>query len=82
MPPRRPFVTPPPTGKARILGLVKSEPQEPLPERLIREAMERGDFDDLPGTGKPLPGRGTIDDQYWWVREWVKRDREAGSSGE
>ncbi len=29
---------------------------ESLAERLIREAQERGEFDDLPGHGRPLPG--------------------------
>jgi DnaJ family protein C protein 28 len=27
---------------------------EPLIDRLIRESMERGEFDDLPGTGQPI----------------------------
>ena len=36
-------------------------------ERQIREAAERGEFDDLPGAGKPL--RGLDDpDPDWWVR--------------
>ena len=37
--------------------------------------MERGEFDDLPGTGVPLPGAGTVDDELWWVREWLARNR-------
>lgn len=44
-------------------------------ERLIREAMEAGQFENLPGTGKPIPGRGTTDDDLWWVRNWVRRNR-------
>ncbi|MGH8951665.1 MAG: DUF1992 domain-containing protein [Acidimicrobiia bacterium] len=47
---------------------------ETLPERLIREAIEAGDFDDLPGAGKPLPGAGNRDDDLWWVRAWLKRN--------
>jgi hypothetical protein len=27
---------------------------EPLIDRLIRESMERGEFDDLPGSGEPI----------------------------
>ena len=27
---------------------------EPLVDKMIREAMERGEFDDLPGTGQPI----------------------------
>ena len=47
---------------------------EPHVERLIREAIEAGEFDDLPGSGKPIPGAGTRDDDLWWVREWMKRN--------
>ena len=45
-------------------------------DRIIREAMESGDFDDLPGTGKPIPGAGSVDDEMWWVRDWIKRNRQ------
>jgi hypothetical protein len=48
---------------------------ESYPERLIREAIEAGEFDELRGIGKPIPGRGTTDDDLWWVREWVSRNR-------
>lgn len=54
-------------------------------ERLIREAIEAGEFEDLPGAGKPIPGAGQPDDPRWWVRGWVERMREdeaAGSSDE
>jgi hypothetical protein len=51
---------------------------ETLPERLIREAMEAGKFDDLPGTGKPLPGAGIPDDDLWWARAWLERNQEEG----
>lgn len=45
-------------------------------DRIILEAMEEGEFDDLPGTGRPIPGRGTVDDDLWWVRSWVERNRQ------
>jgi hypothetical protein len=52
----------------------ESEPRyESLPERLIREAVEEGRFDDLPGAGEPLPGAGQPDDDLWWVRAWLRR---------
>lgn len=44
-------------------------------ERIIRKAMEAGEFDDLPGTGKPIPGAGTVDDELWWVRSWLRRNQ-------
>jgi hypothetical protein len=40
-------------------------------DRIIREAQERGDFDDLPGTGKPLPDRGELYDENWWLKQWI-----------
>jgi len=52
-----------------------SDRYESLPERLIREAIEAGELDDLPGAGKPLPGAGVPDDDLWWVRDWLKRNR-------
>jgi hypothetical protein len=47
---------------------------ESLPERLIREAIEAGEFDDLPGEGEPIPGGGRPDDELWWTRAWLKRN--------
>ena len=33
-----------------------------------------GEFDGLPGTGKPIPGRGRADDDLWWVRGYLRRE--------
>lgn len=57
------------------IGQPDSSRGESRAERLIREAIEAGGFDDLPGAGVPIPGRGTKDDALWWVREWVRRNR-------
>jgi Domain of unknown function (DUF1992) len=43
-------------------------------ERQIREAMERGDFDDLPGQGKPIPGLDRPQDELWWLRDKLRRE--------
>ena len=40
----------------------------------IREAQERGEFDDLPGKGKPLTGLDGIHDELWWVKQWMQRE--------
>lgn len=45
-------------------------------DRIVREAMERGEFDGLPGEGKPIPGAGQKDDEFWWVRRWLRRNEE------
>jgi len=44
-------------------------------DRQIREAMERGEFDDLPGAGKPIPGAGRPYEPNWWVRCFLERER-------
>lgn len=43
-------------------------------ERRIREAQERGDFDDLPGAGKPIPDIDRPHDELWWVRQLLRRE--------
>lgn len=47
-------------------------------ENRIREAMEAGAFDDLPGAGKPIPDIDEPYDELWWVRKWVERERLRG----
>ena len=62
--------------------------RQALVEQLIQEAMERGEFDNLPGKGKPLP----LDDNPYlepgqalgfgllkkngFAPEWIERDKE------
>ncbi|GAB2807715.1 DnaJ family domain-containing protein [Streptomyces daliensis] len=43
-------------------------------DRQIREATERGAFDDLPGAGKPLAGERAPYDEQWWLREKMVRE--------
>jgi DnaJ homologue, subfamily C, member 28, conserved domain len=43
-------------------------------DKQIREATERGDFDNLPGTGKPLPDAGQGYDDQWWIKSYLKRE--------
>lgn len=45
-------------------------------EEIITNAQKRGEFDDLPGTGKPIPGAGKKDDDLWWIRSWIERNRD------
>jgi hypothetical protein len=47
---------------------------ESVVDQQIRMAQERGEFDNLPGTGKPLPGRGRPDDELWWVKGYLRRE--------
>jgi hypothetical protein len=43
-------------------------------DKQIRMAEERGDFADLPGKGKPLPGLDAPYDENWWVKSWIERE--------
>ena len=43
--------------------------------------MERGEFDDLPGAGKPIEGLGAEHDPDWWLKKLVERERIAGAAG-
>lgn len=55
---------------ARRMGDVRSHIDE-----VIRQATERGDFDDLPGAGRPIEGLGEEHDPDWWLRKLVERER-------
>jgi hypothetical protein len=48
---------------------------ESLVDQKIREALERGEFDNLPGSGKPLPGHGGDYEEDWYVKELVDREK-------
>lgn len=47
-------------------------------DKQIREATERGEFDDLPGAGKPIPGAGQPYDELWWVKGLMRREKLSG----
>lgn len=46
---------------------------EHVVERIIREAIERGEFDGLSGAGRPLD-LSDLDDPDWWVKRYAKRE--------
>ncbi|WP_431955675.1 DUF1992 domain-containing protein [Nocardia lijiangensis] len=43
-------------------------------DKQVREATERGEFDNLRGTGRPIPGAGTPVDENWWLRGYLRRE--------
>lgn len=47
-------------------------------ENAIQQAIRRGDFDDLPGAGKPLPGLTGTHDPDWWIRRKIEREKLTG----
>ena len=44
-------------------------------EQQIREAMEEGAFDNLPGKGRPIPDLGIERDPLWWAKKLVEREK-------
>jgi hypothetical protein len=47
-------------------------------EIAIQQAMRRGDFDDLPGAGKPLADVNAVRDPDWWIRRKIERENLTG----
>lgn len=47
-------------------------------DRAIREAQERGEFDNLPGAGKPIPGLDGRHDPDWWIKSMLEREQVTG----
>lgn len=48
-------------------------------ETALQQAMRRGDFDDLPGSGKPLTDLlAAADDPNWWIRRKIEREQLTG----
>ncbi|GAA3533087.1 hypothetical protein GCM10022234_32440 [Aeromicrobium panaciterrae] len=41
----------------------------------LQQAMRRGEFDNLPGAGKPIPGIDQPYDPDWWIKRLIERER-------
>jgi DnaJ-like protein len=44
-------------------------------ENRIRQAIEEGQLDDLPGLGKPIPDIDEPYDELWWVKRVIRREK-------
>ncbi|MEO3874443.1 DUF1992 domain-containing protein [Nonomuraea sp. B12E4] len=49
-------------------------PFESWVDRQVREAEERGEFDNLPGSGKPLPNLHREHSEMWWIKQKVESE--------
>jgi hypothetical protein len=47
-------------------------------DQQIRVAMAKGEFDDLPGTGKPIKDLGSEHDPDWWLKKLIEREQITG----
>ncbi len=66
------------TDDEEDLAAKRIEQQTLWVDMQVRRAMERGDFDDLPGAGKPIRGLGSTHDPDWWVKNLIERERITG----
>ena len=62
---------------ARAAAAARMAQQASWVDLQIQRAMRRGDFDDLPGAGKPIEGLGETHDPDWWVKQMVEREKVA-----
>jgi hypothetical protein len=68
---------PRPRPESRAAAKARMAQQHTWVDLQIRQAMERGDFDDLPGAGKPIEDLGTHHDPNWWLKKLVEREHVA-----
>jgi Domain of unknown function (DUF1992) len=61
------------TGRSAAANRIQQ--QQTWVDLQVRKAMERGEFDNLPGKGKPIEGLGRDHDPDWWLKKLVERER-------
>lgn len=47
-------------------------------ELQVQQAIARGDFDNLPGAGRPLGDLGAPHDRDWWLKKLIEREQITG----
>jgi hypothetical protein len=64
------------TGRAAAAQ--RMQRQQEWVDQQLRIAMERGDFDNLPGAGKPIKDLGSQHDPDWWIKRLIEREKITG----
>ncbi|MCU1475635.1 MAG: molecular chaperone DnaJ [Subtercola sp.] len=67
-----------PENETDIAGQTRMEARAQYVEISIQQAMRRGDFDNLPGAGKPLTDLHQAYDPDWWIRQKIERENITG----
>ena len=65
----------PDRAASRAAARARIEQQQTWVDVQVRQAMERGEFENLPGYGKPIEDLGTEHDPDWWVKRLVEREQ-------
>lgn len=69
---------PEPDDEASNAGQPTMDQRAQIVEIAIQQAQRRGDFDALPGAGKPLTGLNAVRDPDWWIRRKIERENLRG----
>jgi hypothetical protein len=64
------------TGRSAAAARIQHQAQ--WVDLQIQQAVERGDFDELPGYGKPLESLGSDHDPDWWIKKLIEREHITG----
>jgi hypothetical protein len=64
-------------GKKSI-GSMSAEERSRYVDVVVDQAMRRGEFDNLPLQGKPIPGLTGTHDPDWWVKGLIERENITG----
>ena len=59
----------------RSAAAARMQNQASWVDQQVRVAMARGEFDDLPGAGKPIKDLGSQHDPDWWLKKLVEREQ-------
>lgn len=65
------------SGKASPGGMTPEERSRYV-DVVVDQAMRRGEFDNLPLHGKPIPGLSGTHDPDWWVKGLIERENITG----
>lgn len=67
-----------PEGEAQRPGSMTAEERARYVDVVVDQAMRRGEFDNLPLQGKPIPGLTGTHDPDWWVKGLIERENITG----
>ncbi|WP_423462768.1 DUF1992 domain-containing protein [Promicromonospora sp. MS192] len=67
-----------PENEAQRPGSMTSEERARYVDVVVDQAMRRGEFDNLPLQGKPIPGLTGTHDPDWWVKGLIERENITG----
>jgi hypothetical protein len=60
------------------LGSMSVEERSRYVDTVVDQAMRRGEFDNLPLQGKPIPGLSGTHDPDWWLKGLIEREKITG----